>query len=337
MHDHGACSHGHHHDHKPHAENAESRHSRDEHGHEHSHHDHGHSHSHHRLSLEPTQDELRQLKIVFALTLLYLLIELGGAWVSGSLALLADGFHMLADAAGIGISLGAQWALHRPAPRGHTFGYQRLEVLAAFMNALGLLAMSVFILWESVQRLQHPMAIHATVMFPIAVGGFLINLISLKLLHAGHNHNLNVKGAYLHVFSDLLGSVGAMLAGALIFLFGWTWADPALSMLIGILICINAIGLLKEAGNILLEGCPAQIDILELRSAMLAFPEIHEVHHLHVWNINSQNIVLTAHLVVDTHAFGGELLNRVQRELKQSFGLSHVTLQLEVVKAQIAS
>ena len=332
MHDHGNCSHEHSHshnhdDHTPKA--ADSVHGDDDRSHSAEGHYDGHSHAHQCLTTEPTRDELRQLKMVFGLTMLYLFIEIGGAYVSGSLALLADGFHMFADAAGIGISLGAQWALHRPAPKGHTFGYQRLEVLAAFMNALGLLAMGLFIIWESVQRLQSPMTVHADVMLPIAIGGFLINLLSLKLLHAGHNHNLNVKGAYLHVFSDLLGSVGAIVAGIIIYFLHWNWADPALSVVIGILICINSIDLLKEAGNILLEGCPASIDIIELRRAMLAFPEIHEIHHLHVWNINSQNIVLTAHLVVDSQAFGGELLNRVQGELKQNFGLSHVTLQLE--------
>jgi cobalt-zinc-cadmium efflux system protein len=293
------------------------------------HHHHHHGHGHHHLSAEPSREELHRLRQVFGLTVLYLVAELVGGYLSGSLALLADGFHMFADAAGIGIALLAQSYLHRPAPAYRTFGYQRLEVLAALLNALSLLAMSAFILWESVERFQHPLAVQSSLMLPIAVGGFLINLVSLKLLHGGHHHNLNVKGAYLHVMSDLMGSLAAIVAGILIACFHWYLADPILSAGIAILIVVNAIGLLKDAINILLEGCPSHIDIDEVRSAMLAFDEILEVHHLHVWTINLQRIVLTAHLVVTPESFGGELINKVQRELKQTFGLSHVTLQIE--------
>jgi cobalt-zinc-cadmium efflux system protein len=328
------CSHGHsHHHHDEDSIEGESGHESDEQeqGHECSSH-HGHSHSHHHLTSVPNRQELGRLKWVFILTLLYLFIEIAGAWLSGSLALLADGFHMFADAAGIGISLTAQWISHRPAPKSHTFGYQRLEILAAYLNALGLLVMSLFILWESVERFQAPTTIHTNVMLPVAIGGFLINLLSLKLLHAGHQHNLNVKGAYLHVFGDLLGSVGAIVAGILIYYFHCNWVDPLLGIVIGALISFSAIGLLRESGNILVEGCPSSIDIIQLKKAILAFEEVKEIHHLHVWNINSQNIVLTAHLVVVQEGFSGEMLNRVQSELKQSFGLSHVTLQLESLK-----
>ena len=325
------CSHGHSHSHNDDDSHEEEAHEHTS-GHSHDQACSSHGHSHPLLTVEPNREELGRLKWVFVLTLLYLFIEIAGAWLSGSLALLADGFHMFADAAGIGISLVAQWVLHRPAPKGHTFGYQRLEVLAAYLNALGLLGMSLFILWESIERFQSPTVIHTNVMMPVAIGGFVINLISLKLLHAGHQHNLNVKGAYLHVFGDLLGSVGAILAAGLIYFFHCNWVDPVLGMLIALLIAYSAIALLRESGNILVEGCPASIDIIQLKKAILAFDEVKEIHHLHVWNINSQNIVLTAHLVVSPEGFTGELLNRVQRELKQGFGLSHVTLQLEAAR-----
>jgi cobalt-zinc-cadmium efflux system protein len=274
---------------------------------------------------------MRALRRVFVLTCLYLVLEVVGGWLSGSLALLADGFHMFADAGAIGISLFAQWYVHRPAPVYRTFGYQRMEVIAAFVNALGLIAMAVFILLESVERFRHPVSVQANLMLPIAIGGLLINIFSLRLLHADHQHNLNVKGAYLHVLSDLLGSLGAIAAGLFVWLFHWDIADAVLSGLIAALILGNAAGLLRDAANILLEGCPPHISIDAIRAAILDFDGVREVHHLHVWSINLQRIVLTAHLVVIPDAFGGEMLTRARDTLKHRFGLSHVTLQLETL------
>lgn len=272
----------------------------------------------------------KTLRWVFALTFLYLIVEVVGGLLSGSLALLADGFHMFADSAAIGLSLFAAWLSHQPAPENRTFGYQRVEILAAFGNALLLVAMGLFILWESYDRFWHPEAIKAGMMMIVAFGGFIVNLISAKLLHADHEHNLNIKGAYLHVLGDLLGSAGALVAGGLIWLFHWYWADPAISVLIGLLIVGSAFGLLKDSVNVLLEGCPAHIDIEEIREAMLAFEGVKAVHNLHVWNINMQQALLTAHLEVSEDAYSGETLNRVQQTLKEEFSLSHVTLQLEV-------
>lgn len=298
--------------------------------HDHGHHDHHHGGHHHHLSIELSSRHFKVLQWVFGLTCIYLVVEVAGGILSGSLALLADGFHMFADAAGIGLSLFAAWLAHRPAPPQRTFGYQRVEILAAFFNALFLLGMSGFIMYESFQRFQTPEPIKANLMLPIAVGGLIVNLIAAKLLHADHEHNLNIKGAYLHVLGDLLGSVGAIVAGLCIMFWGWRWADPLISCLISALILFSAVGLLKEAINVLLEGCPSHIDIEEIRLEIMNFDGVEAIHNLHVWNINLQQALLTAHLEVTPEAFSGETINQVQAALKEKFGLTHVTLQMEL-------
>jgi len=318
-------SHSHHH-HDDHCHG----HSHSE-GHEHDHgHGHGHGHDHHHVTLILSERHFKVLRWVFGLTFIYLVVEVAGGVISGSLALLADGFHMFADAMGIGLSLFAAWLSHRPAPEHRTFGYQRVEILAAFFNALLLIGMGVFILYESFERFQNPEPIQANLMLMVATGGLVVNIIGAKLLHQGHEHNLNMKGAYLHVLGDLLGSVGAILAGACIYFFDWRWADPLISCLISFLILFSALGLLKEAVNILLEGCPSHIDIEDIRREILTYEGIEDIHNLHVWNINMQRAVLTAHLEVTPEAFSGKTLNTVQQALKEKYGLSHVTLQLEL-------
>ncbi|HEY9746888.1 MAG TPA: cation diffusion facilitator family transporter [Oculatellaceae cyanobacterium] len=297
----------------------------------HSHHHHSHHHHHHHHAHgEESARHFQLLKTVFALTCTYLLVEIIGGILSGSLALLADGFHMFTDATAIGISLFASWFAHRPAPKHQTFGYQRMEIMAAFFNALILLGMGLFILFEGYERFQNPVSIKTNIMMAIAAGGLVINIISAKILHDEHHGNLNLKGAYLHVLGDLLGSLGALTAGAFISLLGWTWMDPLISCLIAALVLGSAIGLFKDAINVLLESCPKHLDIDEIRAAILQCEGIQNVHHLHVWNINLQRIVLTAHLEVTEDAFNGTTLNTVQETLMQRFGLSHVTLQLEL-------
>lgn len=300
---------------------------------DHDHHGHDHAHSHHHAHHHHTEISSRHFKVlqwVFGLTCIYLGVEIVGGLASGSLALLADGFHMFADAAAIGISLFAAWLSHRPAPAQRTFGYQRVEILAAFFNALLLIAMSGFILYESYERFYHPEPIQASLMLIIAIGGLFINIAAAWLLHRDHQHNMNIKGAYLHVLGDLLGSVGAIVAGLLILWLDWRWADPLMSCLVAGLIVYSAVGLLWEAINVLLEGCPTHINIEEIRAKLLGMDGIEAIHHLHVWNINLNRSVLTAHLVVIPSAYNGETLNRVQQMLQEHFNLGHVTLQLEI-------
>lgn len=325
--DHEHCpEHSHAHEHHQHDhEHAEQ----EKHRHDHHHHHGGHGH-HHHLTLELSARHFKVLQWVFGLTCVYLVIEVAGGLISGSLALLADGFHMFADAAGIGLSLFAAWLAHRPAPAQHTFGYQRVEILAAFFNALFLLGMSGYILYESYERFQSPEPVQAGIMMPIAIGGLLVNLVAAKLLHADHEHNLNIKGAYLHVLGDLLGSLGAIAASVCILLWGWQWADPLISGLVSLLILYSAVNLMKEAINVLLEGCPSHIDIEEIRQEILNFEGVVNIHNLHVWNINLQQALLTAHLEVSPEAYTGETLNQVQLTLREKFGLSRVTIQMEL-------
>jgi cobalt-zinc-cadmium efflux system protein len=308
--------------------------------HHHHHHDHGHAHDHghghfdcERPDDHPTilsKRHMRALKWVFILTVVYLVVEIAGGLMTGSLALLADGFHMFADATAIGISLFAAWMAHRPAPDQKTFGYQRIEILAALFNAALLVGMSIFIVLESYERFQSPVPIKADTMMLIATGGMIVNILAAWLLHGDMHSNMNIRGAYLHVLGDLLGSIGAIAAGGLILFFHWNWADPLISVLISLLVLYSAVGLMRDSVNVLLEGCPAHINVEDIRAAMLGFDGVEAVHHLHVWNINLQRIVLTAHLVVQPGAFTGEMLSQVQESLKTRFGLSHVTPQLEL-------
>lgn len=275
----------------------------------------------------------RVLKIAFALTFVYMIIEIAGGLTTGSLALLADGFHMFGDTMSIGIALFAAWLAHRPAPSSKSFGYQRVEILAALFNGLALLVMSVLIIRESIERFQDPVPIQAGVMMLIASGGLLINLTAAWLLHRDMHTNLNIRGAFLHVLGDLLGSVAALTAGFLILTLGWTWADPLISGFIALLVAFSATNLLRDSVQVLLEGCPKHLDGARIEQEMLAFDGVQAVHHLHIWSIDSQRVVLTAHLEVTPDAFGAALISQVQDKLKCDFGLTHVTLQLEVLPA----
>jgi cobalt-zinc-cadmium efflux system protein len=300
------------------------------HGHDHEHHGHEHPviEGEHPTLLNARHQ--RVLQMAFGLTFLYMVVEIAGGLITGSLALLADGFHMFGDTMSIGIALFAAWLSHRPAPAHRTFGYQRIEILAAFFNGLILIAMSAIIILESIDRLQSPVPIQADLMMVIAVGGLIINITAAWLLHRDMHTNLNIRGAFLHVLGDLLGSVAALTAGFLIFTFGWTWADPLISGFIALLVALSAVNLLRDSINVLLEGCPRHLKIDEIRREIQAYQGIEAVHHLHIWHIDSQRIVLTAHLEVLQEAFSGKTLSDIQETLKCRFGLTHVTLQMEL-------
>jgi cobalt-zinc-cadmium efflux system protein len=305
-----------------------------DHGHSHHHHHHDHGHHHHHdhdhLTAALSRGHIQKLKWVFVLTVGYMLVEFAGGWFSHSLALMADAAHMFADSTAIGLSLFAAWFSLKPASRQKTFGYQRAEILAALFNAILLTLLALTILYEGYERFNNPLAVDAGLMLKVAIGGFLVNIAAAYILHAESHTNLNIKGAYLHVLGDLMGSVGAIAASLLMIYGGYYWADPLISILIALLVLFSAFQLLKEAINILLEGCPSHISVSEIREAILNFEGIQAVHHLHVWNINTQRIVLTAHLVVTPASFSGDTLTIIQEALKEKFGLSHVTLQLEL-------
>lgn len=292
-------------------------------GHSHQHaHSHGaHSHGH--------AANARRLSWTLALAAVYTVAELAGGVLTGSLALLADAGHMLSDVGALGLSLFALWIARRPATSQRTWGYYRTEILAALANGATLVAISVYVFIEAWGRFRHPPDVDAPVMMAIAVGGLLVNLAGLQILAGGRAENLNVRGAWLHVLTDALGSVQAILAGALIWAFGWTWADPVASVLIGLLVIYSAWALLREAVRVLMESAPAHIDVDEVRDAIVAVPGVRAVHDLHVWTITSGMESLSAHLVIEPGEDDHSLLAHVRSTVHDRFGIDHITVQLE--------
>jgi len=285
-------------------------------------HDHDHSHAGSRA----------RLAFAFALTCLMLVVEALGGWWSGSLALLADAAHMLVDAGALALAWAAAVYALRPADARRSFGYARMEVLAGFVNALVQLLLVAGIVYEAIRRLLALESIHiqSGVMLVVAAAGLLVNAIVLRSLH-GHDHeNLNTAGARLHVFGDLLGSVATVLAALLVRYLGWEWADPALSLLVSLLILRGAFVLLKRSSHILLEGVPEGVAPEEIRAALAtADPAIAEIHHLHVWQIASGSRMATLHARLREGGDAQQVLRSVQQVLRERFSITHVTVQIE--------
>ncbi|WP_448613781.1 cation diffusion facilitator family transporter [Modestobacter sp. URMC 112] len=292
-------------------------------------HDHGSGQAHGTASAV----HRRRLTLVLALTVAVLVLELVGAFLSGSLALLADAGHMATDALGIGLALGAVTLAQRPAAGRRTFGWQRIEVLAAGLNGVLLLAVGTYVVVEAVRRIGDPPDIHAGWMLSIAAVGLVANLVSLAVLHAGQRHSMNTRGAYLEVMGDALGSVAVIVAGVLIATTGWTAADVVASLAIGALVLPRAWALLREALDVLLEAAPRGVDLARVRAHVLSVDGVLEVHDLHAWTITSGSPVLSAHVVVadevlaDGH--GGRVLDALGVCLGDHFDLAHCTFQLE--------
>jgi cobalt-zinc-cadmium efflux system protein len=314
-HDHAyhAADHGHSHDH--------------DHGHDHDHsHHHGHGHHH-----APTGGEKRLL-LALALTGLFMVVEVAAGFLSGSLALLADAGHMLTDT----ISLGLAWAAirisRRPADLRRSYGYDRVQVLAAFVNGFTLIAISAWILVEAALRLINPIVVQGESMFVVAVVGLGVNIAAFAILHGGARENLNMRGALIHVLGDLLGSVAAIVAAAIILWTGWMQADPLLSALVALLILRGAWQITRQSGHVLLEGAPEDLDIARLQADLpLAVAGVTDIHHVHAWMLSPEKKMLTLHARVsgenDTDA------DRITREigdfLGQRHGIAHVTVQIE--------
>lgn len=287
-------------------------------------HDHAHDHAH----AHADQDQ-RRLRFTFVLVAGYMVAEAVGGWLSGSLALLADAGHMLADAGALLVALFAVRIGRRPATASHTFGYRRAEVLAAVANGAALIAISAYIVFEAVQRLGSETAIDAPLMLGVAAGGLLVNLIGLWLLHGGESSNLNVRGAWLHVLADALGSAGAIVAGALVWALGWTWADSVASLAIASLVVYSAWRLLGQAVAVLMQAVPAHVDLRAIETALTSVDGVLEVHDLHVWSVTSGRDVISAHLTVDPAADRPHIAGVVQQHLRDDFGLHHSTIQLD--------
>ena len=257
--------------------------------------------------------------------------EAVGGWLTNSLALLADAGHMLTDVAALTLTLAAIWFAARPATAKKTYGYYRLEILAAFVNGIALVLISLFVIYEAYERFSAPPEIRGTALTVIAVGGLLINLVCAYLLHGDHAHDLNMRGAWLHIMGDVLGSVTAIVAGVLIVSFGWLWADAVCSVLISLIIIVSAWNLIKESVNVLLEGTPAHINLKAVSETIRQTPRVTDVHDLHVWTITSGMEALSVHIIHEREVSQTELLKAIRAKLHDEFGIDHLTIQMETL------
>jgi cobalt-zinc-cadmium efflux system protein len=281
--------------------------------------DHSHSHGSNR----------RRLTVVLVLTFLYMLAEAIGGFLTNSLALLSDAGHMLADVASLMLALLALWFAARPATTKKTYGYYRMEILAALANGAALVVISLLISYEAFQRIKSPEEVKGFQLMLIAFGGLGVNAVSAYVLHSASQENLNMRGAFLHVMGDALGSVGAVLAGILIWRWGWALADPLISVAICLLIIYSSWQLIRESVNILLEGTPSHINIHAVVETMHKVPGVTDVHDLHVWTISSGMEALSAHVTIEPGVEHRAVLEGLQSQLRSAFNIGHLTIQIE--------
>ena len=284
----------------------------------------GHDHSH----AHDVQGNEKRLYAALALTALFMVVEIVGGIVTNSLALLSDAAHMFTDVTALAISLAAVRIGKRGVDDRRSYGYQRFEILAAAFNAILLFLVAGYILYEAWRRFVEPPEVNSAGMLGIAVVGLAVNLVSMKLLVGGKDASLNVKGAYLEVWSDMLGSAGVIVGALAIRMTGWTWLDPAVAVGIGLWVLPRTWTLLRASTHILLEGTPADVDVAKLRAQIELKPGVTSVHDLHVWTLTTGRNVLTAHVVRNEKA-GDDLLQAISEELKRDFGIFHTTIQLE--------
>ena len=290
---------------------------------------HQHQHNHHHATAAEVAENRRRLALALGLTATYMVAEIVGGIAANSLALLADAGHMFSDAAALGLSLVAVMLAQRPATSQRTYGFHRAEILAALTNGAALLVISVLIAREAWERLAAPPEVHGGLMLAVAFGGLVINLANLRILSGGRESNLNIRGAWLHVMADTLGSVGAISAGAVIYFFGWRWADPVASFIIASLVLYSAWGLVRETLDVLMEGVPRGISIDEVTEALEGLPGVQDAHDLHVWSLTSGRNIATIHLVVGKDADHQGVIDTANRTLATRFSIHHATIQVE--------
>lgn len=271
----------------------------------------------------------KRLVIVFGMVAGFLVVEVVGAVTTNSLALLADAGHMFTDAAGIGLALLAIWFAGRPATPEKSFGYYRVEIFAAVANAAILFGVAAFILYEAIQRFASPPEVIGLPMLVIAIIGLVVNLIALRLLQAGAATSLNMRGAYLEVLGDLLGSVAVIVAGLVIVATGWTPIDPIASVVIALLILPRTWGLVREAVDVLLQATPKGVDLEEVRGHLMRAEDVDDIHDLHAWTLTSGINVVSAHVVMRPGADPAAVLNEVCACLSDDFDMEHSTIQIE--------
>ncbi len=270
----------------------------------------------------------RRLLIVLAMAVVYLVAEVVGGILTGSLALLADSGHMLTDVLGLCMALAAIRFAHRPATPAKTYGFYRAEILAALFNSILLLIVAGWIFFEAWERLREPVDVNALPMLLVATGGLIVTITGARLLHAGAKQSLNMRGAFLELVGDLLGAIGAIAAALIILATGWTVVDPIISGLIGLLILPRAWSLLRSVIDVLLEATPRHLDMQQIESSMRAVPGVGSVHDLHVWTISSGFDAMSGH-VRSNGRRSDEVLHDLRQMLRETFGIEHVTLQVE--------
>jgi len=273
-------------------------------------------------------------RVVFALILTgtFMIVEVIGGILSGSLALLADAGHMLTDTMALALAAVAFRVSKRPADRKLTFGYHRFQILAAFVNGLSLLLIVGWILFEAVQRFLSPADVMGQTMLLVATAGLLVNIAAFAILHGGDRDNLNISGAVMHVAGDLLGSVAAIVAALVIIYTGWMTIDPILSVAVAMLILKSAWVLVKRSAHVLLEGAPEWLDVEEMQSKIVAaVPGVGSIHHVHVWGLTPQDLMLTMHVCLATEATNPTaVIRKIKDLLRRDYGIGHCTIELEV-------
>lgn len=297
---------------------------------------HSHTHSHNHSHVHTNNKKV--LAISFIIIGLFMVIEIVGGFIANSLALLSDGLHMFSDTVSLGVALVAFIYAEKNATSSKTFGYKRFEVLAALFNGVTLFVISIVIIVEAIKRFFAPPEVQSTEMFIISLIGLIVNVVVALIMFKGGdtNHNLNMRGAFIHVLGDLLGSVGAIIASILIWTFNFTIADPIASIVVSLLILKSAYGITKSSINILMEGTPSDIDLEQVIYTIMGHEEIQNVHDYHVWTISNDMNALSCHAVVDkslTIEACEQLLKQIEHELAH-LNIQHMTIQLETPKHQ---
>ncbi|HEY6224070.1 MAG TPA: cation diffusion facilitator family transporter [Gemmatimonadales bacterium] len=273
-------------------------------------------------------ESARRMRAALLLAIGVTVAEALGGWFAHSLALLADAGHMLADVGALGLAVFVARVAQRPATPQRSYGLVRLEILAALVNGAALVAIAVGIGVEALRRLESPSAVHGALLLGVASLGLAANVVGVRILHHGHDHSLNQRGAYLHMLSDLLGSIGAVVAGLIVLSTGWRLADPIISLLIGMLILNGAWRLVRESTDILLESTPAHIALTNVHEALVGLPGVSSVHDLHVWTLTSGVVAMSGHLVVRNPGDNQRILEDAQQRMR-GLGIHHVTVQME--------
>ena len=286
----------------------------------------GAGHHHHRDSAD---GNTWRIAVTLALVVGYMVAEVIGGLLADSLALLADAGHMLSDAGALVVALAAMHIARRPASATHTFGYRRAEILAALANGAVLVAIAGVVAYQAVVRLSTPAEVRGPMMLAIAAGGLAVNLVGLVVLQGGKGDNLNVHGVWLHVMADALGSVGAIVSGLCVTLWGWHRADSVASLIIASLVLYSAWRLLQEAVAVLMQAVPRGVDLADVETALASVPGVAAVHDLHIWSLTRERAVMSAHLTLHGEADRGAVMSEVRRRLHDDFDVHHSTIQLD--------